>query len=500
LRRRRETAVRLALGVSRGRLLAQNLTESLLLALLGCAAGVAIAQWGGAALRRLFVRHISALDVVTDGRTLLVAAGLAVLGGLLTGIGPAVLAGRQNLAGSLKAGARDGGQHRSRTRSALLILQGALSVILLVGAGLFVRSLNNVRALRMGYDAEPVLLASANLRGMRLTDPEQEALGRRLLEAGQGMPGVEHAAWVSAAPFLSSSATGLYVQGIDSVRKLGRFTFQSTTPDYFRTMDTRILRGRSFTAADSRGAPLVAVVSESMGRALWPGEEALGQCMRVGSDTVPCTTVIGIAEDAVERRFSGEQKFMYYLPIDQYEPASGFALMLRMRGDPAAQQETVRRVLQRVMPGQGYVLVQRFSDIIDTQRRSWRVGATMFVAFGMLALLVAAVGLYGVITYDVAQRRHEIGVRIALGARSSDVVRLVVGQGVRFALLGVALGLGFALFGAKWIQPLLFEQSARDPATYGLVAFLLLIVAVLASSLPARRATKADPNTALREE
>ena len=500
LRRRREIAVRLALGVSRGRLLAQCLTESMVLALLGCLAGVAIAQWGGAALRQLFVRNISALEVFTDWRTLLVAGGFAIAGGLLTGLGPAFLAGRGDLAGSLKAGAREGTYHRSRTRSALLVIQGALSVILLVGAGLFVRSLNHVRSMRMGYDPDPVLMAMANLRGTRLSEPEEIAMGRRLLQTAQALPGVESAAWVSAAPFMSSSSTSLFVEGIDSVRKLGRFTFQSTTPDFFKTMNTRIVRGRPFTAADREGTPRVVVVSEAMAKALWPGRDALGQCMKVSSDTMPCTTVIGIAENAVERSFTGEKYFMYYLPIEQFEPASGFALMLRMRGDPDAQQETVRKTLQAVMPGTGYIRVLSMGDLVNRQRRSWQVGATLFVAFGVLALLVAAVGLYGVITYNVAQRMHELGVRIALGAQAADVVRLVVGQGIRFAVAGVALGLALALLAAKWIQPLLFEQSARDPGTYGLVAAMLLSVALLASAMPAARATRADPNSALRSE
>ena len=500
LRRRREIAVRLALGVSRKRLLAQCLTESLLLAGLGFAAGVVIAQWGGAALRRLFVRNLTTLDVMTDWRTLVVAGSVALVAGVLTGLAPALVAGKGDLAGALKAGAREGGYHRSRMRSSLLVLQAALSVILLVGAGLFVKSLGHVRNLPMGFDAEPLLYATANMRGMPTTEAEQEALGLALLTAGQAIPGVEAAAWVSAAPFQSSSGTNLYVEGIDSVRKLGRFTYQSTTPDFFRTMNTRILRGRSFTAQDRKGTPRVGLVSEAMAQALWPGKDALGQCMRVGNDTVPCTTVIGIAENAVERSFSGEKGFMYYLPIAQYEPGSGYALMLRMRGDPRPHQETVRKVLQAVMPGQSYIRVQPFDEIVDTQRRSWKVGATMFVAFGVLALLVAAVGLYGVITYNVAQRMHELGVRIALGAQAQDVVRLVVGQGVRFALVGVTLGLALALLAAKWIQPLLFNQSARDPATYGMVGGILLLVALLASLLPARRAMRADPNAALRTD
>ncbi len=500
IRRQREFAVRLALGVSRGRLLAQSLTESLVLAGIGCIAGVAVAQWGGAALRKLFIRDGTSLDVVTDWRTLAVAGSFALAAGVLTAIGPALLAVRGDLAGTLKAGAREGTYHRSRTRSTLLVLQGALSVILLVGAGLFVRSLDHVRAMRMGYDAEPVLIADRNLRGTPMDDSSQVLLARRVLETGQAIPGVEHAAWVSSIPFWSSSSTSIFVTGIDSVRRLGRFTYQTATPDYFRTMGTRILRGRPFSAADRAGAPRVVVVSEAMGRALWPGKDAIGQCLRVSADTMPCTTVIGIAEDAIQRDLLTERHFHYYLPINQFSPAGGFALLLRMRGDPAGQVESVRKALQAVMPGESYVTVRPMHELVDRQRRSWRVGATMFVAFGVLALLVAAVGLYGVITYNVAQRMHELGVRIALGAQSADVVRLVVGQGVRFAVAGVALGLTLAWLAARWIQPLLFQQSAQDPATYGMVAALLLAVALLASALPALRATRADPNSALRSD
>jgi ABC-type antimicrobial peptide transport system permease subunit len=264
-------------------------------------------------------------------------------------------------------------------------------------------------------------------------------------------------------------------------------------------MDTRILRGRPFSAEDRQGAPRVVVVSQAMAGVLWPGQEALGQCIRIGADTMPCTTVIGIAETAVQNSLLGDDAgYHYYLPIDQYSPADGLGLFARMRGDPTAQVENVRRALQQVMPGTSYVTVRPMRELVAGQRRSWQVGATMFVAFGVLALLVAAVGLYGVITYNVAQRMHELGVRVALGAQSADVVKLVVGQGVRFAVSGVLVGLALALFAAKWIQPLLFRQSARDPVTYGAVGALLLTVALVASAAPALRATRADPNSALR--
>jgi putative ABC transport system permease protein len=500
LRRQRETAVRIAIGVSRRRLLGQYLAEGLVLALLGSVAGLLIASWGGAAVRRFFVGGTLPFEVFGDWRTVAVTTLLALAVGLLTGIAPALLGLRGDVASSLKAGVREGTRHRSRVRTGLLVAQGTLSVALLVGAGLFVRSLQHVKNLRLGFDAEPVLLAEPNLRGMRLGEAEEIALGRRVLAAGQAIPGVEHAAWVGAIPFYSTSGTGLHVTGIDSVQRLGRFSYEVATPDYFATMGTRIVRGRPFTAADRAGTERVAVVSESMARVLWPGREALGQCMRVGADTMPCTAVIGIAEDAFQRSLIDDQRFHYYLPLEQFRENEGFALLLRMRGDPAPQMETIRRELQKLMPGQAYVTVRPLLRLVDGQRRSWQFGATMFVAFGLLALVVAAVGLYGVIAYDVAQRMHELGVRIALGAQSGDVIRLVVGQGLRFALVGILLGGALAVLAGKWIQPLLFQQSARDPWVFGAVASVLLIVALLASGFPARKAAHADPNSALRAD
>ena len=501
LRRQREVAVRLALGVSRQRLMMQTLTESLVLSIIGSIAGLVIAQWGGVAIRRLLITNANAsLDVLTDWRTLSVAVAVAMTAGLLTGIAPAILSGRGDLARSLKAGPREGTYHRSRTRATLLVMQGALSVVLLVGAGLFVRSLRNVNEMRMGYDAEPVLFASRNMRGMDMTDSARAQLGRTLLSTAQSIPGVESATWVSSVPFMSSSSTSFFVPGIDSVRRLGRFTYQTATVDYFETMGTRIIRGRGFSDADRATAPPVSVVSESMGKVLWPGKDPIGQCMRMRADTMPCTTVVGIAEDMVQQDVTSDKRYQYYLPHEQYAPAGGFAVLLKVRGDPAAQQETVRKALQAVMPGQSYVNVRPFAEIVAEQRRSWKLGATMFVAFGGLALVVAAVGLYGVIGYNVTQRMHELGVRVALGAQAPDILRLVVGQGLRFAVAGVALGSLLAYAGSRWIEPLLFKQPAKDPVVFSLVGAVLLLVALAASAAPAMRAARADPNTALRSE
>ena len=500
LRRRRETAVRIALGVARRRLMAQWFTESLLLALMGCVAGVMIAQWGGAAIRQLFVGTGAAIPVATDWRTLGVSAALAVLAAVLTGMAPALVAGRAGVADALKSGARGGMYHRSGLRTGLLVLQVTMSVVLLVGAGLFVRSFSKVRAMRMGYDPEPVLFVSRNLRGMQLSDSETVSLGRRLLEALQAHPNVEHASLVSSIPFWSTSSTSLFVTGIDSVGRLGRFTYQNATPDYFATMDTRILRGRPFTDADRPGSERVVVVSDAMAKVLWPGRDAIGQCMRVGADTAPCSIVVGIAEDAVQQQLVGEDRFRYYLPIAQFRPERGNYLIARVRGDPAVVGTSIRNALQRLMPGQSYITTRPFRELVSGQQRSWQFGATMFVAFGVLALIVAAVGLYGVIGYDVAQRMHELGVRTALGARGRDLIRLVLSRGVQVAVIGIAVGTAIAFAASSRIQPLLFQQSARDPAVMGIVAGVLLLAAVGACIAPARRAATADPNVALRSE
>lgn len=500
LRRRREVALRLALGVSRGRLAAQTMTESLVLSLIGCASGILVAQLGGMTLSRLFLPSGQSFSLFGDWRTLVAAIVAALFAGILTGVVPAMLATKADVASALKAGSREGTYQRSRTRTTLLVAQGALSVMLLVGAGLFVRSLGRVREMRLGYDADRLVMVRPVLRGAVPDDSARAALGARLLQAAQDLPEVEHAAVVESVPFWSTTGGRLFIEGIDSVQRLGRITSQLGTADYFRTMGTRIIRGRAFGREDRAGAPLVAVISQGLANALWPGRDALGKCMRVRADTVPCTTVIGIAEDAVQNSLADAQRFRYYLPLEQVRPMRNDFMMLRVRGNPSTQMETVRAALQRVMPGQGYVTAWPMDTILRDQRRSWEIGATLFVAFGGLALVVAAIGLYAVISYNVSQRMHEIGVRIALGARSPDVVRLVVGQGMGFAIAGAVLGSALAWMAARWVQPLLFDQSARDPVVFVSVGVILVIVAALASSVPAFRATRADPNRTLRAE
>lgn len=499
LRRRREVALRLALGVTRQRLAMQSLIESLVFALIGGAVGMAIAQWGGLAFRHLVLPGALQMNLITDWRTLAISGGSALLAAMVTGFAPMWLASKADLSKALRSGARDGGPARSHVRSVLLVGQATLSVVLLIGAGLFVRSLSRVESLRAGYDVDSVLMVRWQRRGEAMQTAERMALRRRVLETTRQISGVVSAAWASNVPLQGTSTMSLFIPGIDSVAKLGRFTYQTATADYFDVMRTRMIEGRAFDESDREGAERVLVVSQGMARTIWPGKSALGQCIKVGAVTMPCNTVIGVAEDAMHDPVK-DQPLRYYLPLEQNAEQGGSVFIVRVRGEPAAMEETVRRAIQNDMPGQQYVTVEPMSVLRDEQRRSWTVGATMFLAFGALALIVASIGLYGVISYNVAQRMHELGVRMALGAQNADVVSLVVSQGMRLAIIGVALGSILALLAAKFIEPLLFQQSARDPAVFTIVGGLLLMVALLACAVPAVRAMRADPNAVLRSD
>ncbi len=510
LRRRREIAVRLALGVGRARLLSQLLSESVLVAILGGTAGLLVAHFGGALLRSLFLPDDATTSVVGDPRTLVVTGAAALVAGLLTGLAPVLQSRRADLTHDLKAGAREGTYHRSRTRAVLLIVQGALSVVLLVGAGLFVRSLRHVRELRLGYDVDPVLLVELNMRGVKLDSAHAVMLRQQLLDRAQSLRGVDRAALHISVPFWKTldGRNGipieLRVPGIRSVDRLGEFYVDAVTADYFATMGTRIVRGRGIGERDAAGAPGAMVVSEAMAKVLWPDKDPLGQCVQVitystTSRGPTCTYVVGVAEDIRNSSLSDDRGYHYYLSASQFYPQQT-GLFLRLRGDAAAHAEAIRRTLQPLMPGASYVTVTPLANVIGSQMRSWKLGAMMFVAFGGLALLLAAVGLYSVIAYNVAQRAHELGVRITLGADVGDVLRLVVGQGLRLGVAAIVIGGGISFSAAPWLKPLLFQESARDPAVYGLVSVVLLTVAIVASYLPARRAAKVDPHVVLRSE
>ena len=501
LRRRREIALRVVLGVGRARLLAQLLTESVILAACGGVAGVLIAAGATRVLASVFLRAEEPVTVATDWRTLGFCAVVALTAGLVTGLAPVFHSSRADLAVSLKAGHREGTRQRSGLRSALLVLQGSLAVVLLVAAGLFARSLQNVRAIRLGYDVDPVMMVHDRGRGTPATEPARADLAHRLEARALGIPGVESASRVLSVPLSYAIGAGrLFVTGIDSVGSLGQFTLQAGSPSFFHTVGTRILRGRGITAEDTKTAPRVMIVSEAMARRLWPGRDALGQCVRLGADTMPCTTVVGIAEDIKDETLTANASLQYYLPIEQFQRGRDLILLIRVRGRASDYVETVRRALQADMPPGAYLVTQTMSEIVGSEERSWQSGATLFLAFSGLALILAAIGLYSVIAFDVAQRTHELGVRLALGAQMHHVLQLVVGAGVRVAAVGVMLGFGLALAASRFVAPLLFGVSARDPWILACVGALLLGVAVAASGIPAFRATRVDPTVALRAD
>jgi predicted permease len=501
LSRRREVAVRRALGVTRGRLLRQLLTESLLLAVLGGAVGVAIAQFGGAILRTQFLQGVNDVSVIGDSRTLIFAAIAVLLIGMLTGLAPALQSSRDDLTTSLKSGVREGTFHRSRTRTGLLLLQGGLSVVLLIGAGLFVRSLIKVRGLRLGYDVDRLLFVSIEERGEKLTADEKNGLRSRLLARAQSLPGVESASRAVTVPYWMTWDESIWVPGLDTAvtNRMGSFTLQASTPEYLKTAGTRLLRGRFLEASDTRSSPAVIVISEAMGKALWPGQEPIGKCVRVGGETHPCAQVVGVAENIRSASFEDDPMLHYYRSIDQASPDQG-GLLVRVSGSPEQMGETIRKALQADMPGASYVTARPMKEVFEPNIRSWRLGATMFVAFGALALVLAGIGLYSVIAYNVVQRTHELGVRAAFGARAGDLIRLIVKEGLRVTAVGMAIGVGAALIGGRWVSPLLFREKAHDPWVIGSAIVLLLGAGLLACLIPAARAARVDPNVALRTE
>jgi predicted permease len=499
--RRREVAVRLALGVSRVRLLRQLATEGGLIAALGGALGAVVGLWAARALGGLFLAgEVSA--ALAHPRSLLFAGATVPALVLATSLAPAVQAFRADASALLRHSSS--GTHRSTVAGGLLIVQGTISVVLLVGAGLFVRSFLNARSLRLGYDVEAVLVADIRLRGVSLTEAEAADLVGRVVDAASVVPGVAAATPAVSVPFWSTEGRGApYVEGRDSLGRFGRFVLQAGSQDYFRTMGTRIMRGRGFTAADDAGAPPVAVVTRDMADALWPGADALGREFRLGGVSAPLIRVVGIAEPMRGSGLLGAADLWYFLPFDQYTthlgPPRGRVLV---RADERADlvAEPLRRRLQQEMPGSAWASVTPLEDIVAPHRRAWRFGATMLAAFAALALALAAVGLYGMVAYAVALRRRELAVRVALGASAPSVVRQVATRGVGCAAAGLALGGLIVVLAGPRVEPLLFGVSPRDPLVFAAVAGTLALVTVLSLVGPSLRALRGDPSLALRGE
>ncbi|MGH2822779.1 MAG: FtsX-like permease family protein [Thermoleophilaceae bacterium] len=422
----------------------------------------------------------------------------AVLSGLLAGIAPAIRSGRTDIASALKLGGAVGGQRL--THSLLLVAQAALSVVLLVGAGLFVRSLRNIRSLDLGLDAERVLVASIDLRNAGYGPEEIREFYRRALSAVGALPQVERISASRGQPFGVAHGGMLRIPGRDSmpVPPGGGPYLYAVTPGYFATLGTRLLRGRDFTDGDRAGSQQAVIVNQAIARLFWPGEEPLGRCVRVSGPDSTCAVVVGIVESG---RLSSvqDEAYLFYRPLAQYlEPPE--ALYIRPRGELRATATAVRQRLQSLERDLPYVDVRLVQELVDPQYQAWKLGAVMFGAMGALAFLVTMVGLYSVVAYGVARRAPEFGIRMALGARADEIVRLVLSGGLRYTVAGIAIGVVIALAVAPAIASLLFQVSPRDPGIIVIVAIGLLAVATMACLVPAWRATRVDPAAALRAE
>jgi predicted permease len=513
VRRRREVAVRLALGAARRRLVQLLLTESLTLAMLGGVAGLVVA-WGAAQLlRSVLLTNIEWTSPPVDGRVLGVSAAIALGVGIIVGLVPALRASRADLTSALKSGVRDGGTRGARLRAALTVAQAALSIVLLVGAGLFVRSLSNVRALDLGMQPARMLIVSPRWPSIGALDSAGQVAERvrranvftEALQKARAMPGVERASLIVGLPFRSGFQQFLRVPGWDSVpRPNGRSAaISAVTSDFFESAGTRVLAGRTFTPADGAGSEPVTIVSAIMAKTLWPKGDAIGQCVYTSAskDSLNvCSRVVGVVADMSRFSINDKPTMHYYVPLGQERGMGGTELVVRPQGDPSSVMVPLRRMLQQMDATIGYVDESTLQTDVDPEVRPWRLGASMFGMMGLLALLVAALGLYSVMSYLVAQRTHELGVRIALGASEKNIVSIVFRSSVGMATLGIAIGLALSLVAGRFIEPLLFHTSARDATVYGGVALTLLAVAVLASVIPALRAKGTDPMEALRTE
>jgi predicted permease len=430
------------------------------------------------------------------------------MAGLVTGLLPAWQATRTELSEALRSGGRSIAGGRSRTRLGLLVGQAALSVVLLVGAGLFVRSLRQAEALDLGFDADRLLVVALEWNET-LPGEERRAIYEDVLTRVRRLPDVRAAGLSYTVPFQSSISLGRpRVPGLDSVPRHhnGGPYVNKVGPGYFEAMGLTLLRGRGIEATDdAEGAPPVAVVSESMADAYWPAAGALGACMIFDDNELvepPCTEVVGVVENhRRESLVEDDPHFIYYVNQGHYAfEGPPQAIMIGAGGDPEALLPLVRSEARSASSQVRFVEAAAMSDLVEPDLRSWRLGASMFTVFGVLALIVAAWGLYSVLAFDVALRYHELGVRAALGADRGRIVRLVLRQALALVAVGTALGLLGAAGAARFVEPLLFRVSGTDPATYAAVGATLFMVATLAGSLPAWRATRVDPREALQAE
>jgi predicted permease len=370
-----------------------------------------------------------------------------------------------------------------------------------VAAGLFVRSLRSASATDLGFDAARLLVVRVDERSSSPSPGRLAAAYARIAERLRSLPRVAGAATTLQIPFAISGSTEIHVPGIDSVQRFGQFTENIVGESYFETTGTRILRGRALGPGDQQRGTQVLVVSDSMAQVLWPGESALGKCVRVGDATAPCADVVGVAANIHQYDVRAEASLQYWIPesMRQSENSGPYGVLVRVDGDPARLASSIRQAVQPLVPTTAYVSVRPVGESVRAVIRPWRLGAIMFGAFGALGLFIAALGLYSVLAYSVGQRRREIGVRTALGARRTSVLRMVLWQGVGLTTAGVAVGLVVAAAAGGRLAPLLIGVGPRDPIVITVVVATLLAAALLASVIPAWRAARVDPALVLRD-
>ncbi|MGI8732774.1 MAG: ABC transporter permease [Pyrinomonadaceae bacterium] len=501
--RQKEIALRTALGAGRFRIVRQMITESVLLALAGGALGTLLAVWGVELLVTLSAESIPpTAQVRIDATVLAFTLLISVFTGVLFGLAPALRTMKLNLSESLKEGGRslgDGGQ-RNRTRSVLVVLESAVAVVLLIGAGLLVRSLIQLQNVSPGFDAHNVLTMRVDLPREKYATREKAGnFFSQLEERIGGLPGVENVGLISELPLSGQPNDMPYtVEGRPLVSPDQAFDddFRRVNTQYFSAMRIPLLRGRNFTEQEVRESAKVVIISDLLARQVFPNEEPIGKRLIMALGNQPFE-IIGIVGDIRHRALESTPFPAMYMPTNQ---APWMNIVVRTQGDPASIAGAVRKEVRGIDPDQPVAAVRTMEEWMDTAVAGPRYRTALLALFAFVALVLASTGIYGVMSYSVSQRTHEIGVRMALGARRLDVLRLVVRQGMTLVVLGIGIGLVGAIALTRVMSTLLFGVTAKDPITFAAVAVLLTLVAFVACYLPARRATKVDPLVALRYE
>ena len=505
--RLKEISIRTALGASRLRIIRRLLTESLLLAIAGGVFGTLCAFWGVSALVQFAPENLPRVNQIKiDGIVLLWTAVVSLLTGLAFGLVPAWQGSRLNLNEVLRDGGRGSTESagRRRGRSVLVIAELALAVMLLTGAGLLIKSLWRLQKVDLGINPERVLTMQMALRGQRYEKPEAvRELNSRLVEQSRNLPGVRAAALTnSLPPDETEFSSNFTIEGKTPVKDLPQIAYFSlVSTEYFQALSIPLSAGRSFSSSDSSGAPRVILINETLRRRFFPGEDPVGKRMNLSGTGEPdWTQIVGVVGDVKYNGMADDVQPAIYQPIEQ-APIWGFALILKTDvADPLSLTTTVRNEVSKLDPGLPVTKVSTMEQRVATAMAPPRFRTTLIALFAAVALILACVGIYGVISYSVTQRTHEIGIRIALGAQRRNVLQLVLGQGALLAVIGVMLGLGGAFALTRLMAGLLFGVTPTDAAIFTGVPLGLTEIALLASYLPARRATKVDPLVALRYE